>query len=121
MNAVIEFAITSARREAEICRLEWLGNDAETRTGIVRDAKHPTAREGNHRRFRYSPEAWALMEAQPRKSQYIFPHDLKSVGTAFTRARKLLGIRDLRFHDLQHDATSPAPHFGEAGASLNLT
>jgi len=50
MSAIMEFAIASARREAEICRLEWLDDDTETRTGIVRDAKHPTAREGNHRR-----------------------------------------------------------------------
>lgn len=106
MRAIIDFAIASARREAEICRLEWLDNDAETRTGVVRDAKHPTAREGNHRRFRYTPEAWAIVEAQPRTSLYIFPHDPKSVGSAFTRACQLLGIKDLRFHDLRHEATS---------------
>lgn len=106
MRAIIDFAIASARREAEICRLEWQDNDAETRTGVVRDAKHPTAREGNHRRFRYTPEAWAIVEAQPRTGQYVFPHDPKSVGSAFTRACQLLGIKDLRFHDLRHEATS---------------
>lgn len=106
MRAIIDFAIASARREAEICRLEWLDNDAETRTGVVRDAKHPTAREGNHRRFRYTPEAWAIVEAQPRTSEYIFPYDPKSIGSAFTRACQLLRIKDLRFHDLRHEATS---------------
>ncbi len=106
MRAIIDFAIASARREAEICRLEWLDNDAETRTGVVRDAKHPTAREGNHRRFRYTPGAWAIVEAQSRTSLYIFTHDPKSVGSAFTRACQLLGIKDLRFHDLRHEATS---------------
>jgi integrase len=106
MGAIMEFAIASARREAEICRLEWLDNDTETRTGIVRDAKHPTAREGNHRRFRYIPEAWAIAQAQPRTRPYIFPYDPQSVGSAFTRACQLLGIKDLRFHDLRHEATS---------------
>jgi Phage integrase family len=106
MRPIIDFAIASARREAEICRLEWLDNDAETRTGIVRDAKHPTAREGNHRRFRCPPEAWAIVEAQPRTSPYVFPYDPKSVGSAFTRACQLLGIKDLHFHDLSHEATS---------------
>ena len=52
----MEFALTSARREAEICRLEWKDNDEASQTGMVRDAKHPTAREGNHRRFKYPPE-----------------------------------------------------------------
>jgi hypothetical protein len=27
MLAIMEFALTSARREAEICRLEWKDND----------------------------------------------------------------------------------------------
>ncbi len=106
MHAIIDFAIASARRESEICRLEWRDNDNTARTGMVRDAKHPTARDGNHRRFKYTPEAWALVTAQPQTSEYIFPYDPKSIGTAFTRACKLLGIQDLRFHDLRHEATS---------------
>jgi len=106
MEAIVDFAIASARRESEICRLEWRDNDKATRTGMVRDVKHPTAKDGNHRRFKYTPEAWALVTAQPQTSEYIFPYDPKSIGTAFTRACKLLGIQDLRFHDLRHEATS---------------
>jgi integrase len=106
MEAIVDFAIASARRESEICRLEWRDNDKATRTGMVRDAKHPTAKDGNHRRFKYTPEAWALVSAQPQTAEYIFPYDPKSVGAAFTRACKLLGIQDLRFHDLRHEATS---------------
>jgi integrase len=106
MQAIMEFAIASARRGAEICRLEWRDNDKENRTGLVRDAKHPTAREGNHRRFKYTPEAWAVVERQPRTNEYIFPYDAKSVGAAFTRACQILGIKDLHFHDLRHEATS---------------
>jgi integrase len=106
MEAIVDFAIASARRESEICRLEWRDNDKVTRTGMVRDAKHPTAKDGNHRRFKYTPEAWTLVTAQPQASEYIFPYDPKSVGAAFTRACKLLGIQDLRFHDLRHEATS---------------
>jgi integrase len=106
MLAVMEFAIASARRESEICRLEWRDNDEANRTGLVRDAKHPTGKDGNHRRFKYTPEAWALVEAQPQTTERIFPYDPKSIGTAFTRACRLLGIQDLRFHDLRHEATS---------------
>lgn len=106
MLPVMEFALASARREAEICRLDWRDNDTGTRTGIVRDAKHPTAKEGNHRRFKYTPEAWAVVQAQPRGSPYIFPYEPRSIGSAFTRACRVLGIKDLRFHDLRHEATS---------------
>jgi integrase len=106
MVAIMDFAIASARRQAEICRIEWRDNDETARTGLVRDAKHPTHKEGNHRRFKYTPEAWAIVDKQPRTSEYIFPYDPKSVGAAFTRACHLLGIQNLRFHDLRHEATS---------------
>ena len=106
MAAIVEFAIASARRQAEICRLEWRDNVSASRTGLVRDAKHPTAKEGNHLRFKYTPEAWAIAQKQPRGSEFIFPYDPRSVGAAFTRACKILGIGDLRFHDLRHEATS---------------
>ena len=106
MAVIMDFAVASARRESEICRLEWRDNDKATRTGMVSDAKHPTGKDGNHRRFKYTPEGWAIVMAQPKTSEYIFPFDPKSVGTAFTRACRLLGIQDLRFHDLRHEATS---------------
>lgn len=106
MVDIVAFAIHSARREAEICRLEWRDNDEESRTGMVRDAKHPTAKEGNHRRFKYTPEAWEIVQRQPVTSDYIFPYNPKSVSAAFTRACHILGIKNLRFHDLRHEATS---------------
>lgn len=106
MVDIVNFAIHSARREAEICRLEWRDNEADSRTGLVRDAKHPREKEGNHRRFKYTPEAWAIVERQPGTSQYIFPYDPKSISGAFTRACHLVGISDLRFHDLRHEATN---------------
>lgn len=84
MQRVMEFALTSARRESEICRLEWRDNDDRNQTGMVRDATHPTAREGNHRRFKYTPEAWGVVKAQPRDSAHIFPYDPKSISAAFT-------------------------------------
>jgi len=98
-------AIHSARRQAEICRIRWSDNDSPPKTGMVRDAKHPTHREGNHRRFKYTPEGWAIVERQRRTGEHIFPYDPKSVCDAFTHACRFLGIRDLRFHDLRHEAT----------------
>lgn len=106
MSHIMWFAVHSARREAEICRLRWADNDGAARTGMVTDAKHPTQREGNHRRFKYTPEAWQIVQAQARTSEYIFPFDPRSVGAAFTRACAVLGIIDLHFHDLRHEATS---------------
>lgn len=106
MRDIMWFAIHSARRQAEICRITWRDNNERHRTGIVRDAKHPTAKDGNDRTFKYTPDAWVIVCRQPRTSEFIFPHDPRSVSAAFTRACHVLGIENLRFHDLRHEATS---------------
>lgn len=112
MTDIMWFAIHSARREAEICRIEWADNDAATLTGLVRDAKHPQQKDGNHRRFKYTRQGWEIVLRQPRPERppgepgYIFPFNPKSVSDAFTDATKILGIKDLKFHDLRHEATS---------------
>jgi len=106
MRDIMWFAIHSARRESEICRLEWADNNDRGRTALVRDAKHPRHKEGNHRPFKLTAEAWAILERQPKTAELIFPFDPKDISAAFTRACHVLGIKDLRFHDLRHEATS---------------
>lgn len=106
MIEIMWFAIHSARRESEICNLLWADNDDKALTGIVRDAKHPTKKEGNHRTFKYTNEAWAIVQRQPKTDNRIFPYNPASVSAAFTRACHASGIIDLRFHDLRHEATS---------------
>jgi integrase len=106
MSDILEFAIESTRREAEITRLEWKDNNKASRSGVVRDAKHPTDKDGNHRTFKYTPEAWAIVERQPKTSDYIFPYNCRSICAAFTRACQVLGIHDLHFHDMRHEAIS---------------
>jgi integrase len=117
MRPILWFAIYSSRREAEICRILAEDNREDSvvrngviitkRTGLVRDAKHPREKIGNHRRFVYRDEAWRIMQMQPESADgRIFPYDSKSVGARFTRACQIIGIEDLRFHDLRHEATS---------------
>ena len=116
MRNVMWFAIYSSRREAEITRLLRSDNDEDRRTGVVRDAKHPTAKLGNHRVFRYTRKAWQIAESQPESEDgRIFPYDAKSIGSRFTRACHMLGIKDLRFHDLRHEATT---RLFEAGLTI---
>ena len=115
MADILDFAITSARRQAEITSLRWSDNDDKHQTGMVRDLKHPRKKAGNHKRFKYTPEAWAIVQRQPRTSEFIFPYNPKTIGALFARACRLLGIQDLRFHDLRHEATS---RLFEAGYSI---
>jgi integrase len=55
----------------------------------------------------------AIIDAQPRVKlddgsldPRIFPFEPKSVGSAWTDTMEFLGIKDLRFHDLRHEAIS---------------
>ncbi|WLQ15384.1 site-specific integrase [Hahella aquimaris] len=115
MHDIMWFAIHSARRQGEIVKLKWSDNNEEVQVGLVRDAKHPTKKVGNHRKFKYTNEAWEIIQRQPRNSEYIFPYYEKTISTAFTKACQLNGIEDLRFHDLRHEATS---RLFEAGYSI---
>ena len=114
MPDIIEFAIASARRESEICRIEWRDLDREASAILVRDVKNPTMREGNHQQAKLTTAALAIIDRQP-KGELIFPYNPKSVCASFTRACHVLGIEDLHFHDLRHEATS---RLFEAGYSI---
>jgi integrase len=106
MLRIMWFAIYSARRDGEICRLLWSDNDTDKRTGMVRDLKHPTHKEGNHRRFKYPLSAWKIIQKQSKTDVRIFPYSERTVSAYFARACKVLGIVDLKFHDLRHEAVS---------------
>lgn len=116
MDDIVLFAIGTARREAEITRLQWSDIQEHDRTILVRDVKHPRIKTGNNKRFALLGTMWDLIQAQPRKGEMIFPYKSKSIGTAFTRACKDLRIDDLHFHDLRHEATS---RLFEQGYSIN--
>jgi integrase len=108
MVDIVNFAIATGKRESEITRLLRSDLDESKRTALLRNAKHPRAKEGNHRRFPLLGDAWKIVVRQPAIAgeDRIFPYNPKSIGTAFTRACAKLRIVDLHFHDLRHEATS---------------
>ena len=122
MERIIKFAIATAMREDEICRIETDARDAKTRTVLVPDRKDPRAKDGNHQRVPLLAvtgfDAWALLEDEialhPRARRY-FPYNARSVSASFTRACTKLQILDLHFHDLRHEATT---RLFEAGLTI---
>lgn len=115
MYDIMWFAVHSTRREAEITRLLRSDNDERDKSGMVRDLKHPRKKKGNNKRFKYTDEAWKIMQRQPDTGDVIFPYNPRSISKAFTIACDKLGIEDLHFHDLRHEATS---RLFEAGYSI---
>lgn len=114
MGRIIKFAVATAMRQEEICRVTWDDLNERTKMLTVRDRKDPREKQGNDQRIPllavsgYDP--MALIEKQRairgNEDNRIFPHNHKSVSTVFTRACQALKIIDLHFHDLRHEGTS---------------
>lgn len=106
MVKVILFALFSTRRQDEITRIKWEFYEPHHKRVLVEDMKHPGAKKGNNRWCDLTPEAQAIIESMPRKKPEIFPYSADAISANFTRACKLLGIKDLHFHDLRHEGIS---------------
>lgn len=104
MQKIVVFALFSARRQEEITLLRW--DDVEDDRILVRDMKHPGDKMGNNVYCELPPEAVAIIKSMPREQPQIFPYSTDAISAAFTRARKILDIEDLRFHDLRHEGIS---------------
>lgn len=125
IGRIMRFAIATAMRQDEICRIRWEDIDAKTRTVVVRDRKDPRDKNGNDQRVPLLSatgfDAWTILEEQKPfsgRSGLIFPYNGRSVGTAFRRGCKELRIKDLKFHDLRHEAAS---RLFEAGFTIEQT
>lgn len=108
MKEICKFALATAMRQEEICKLQIEDVNRESKTVIIRDRKDPKKKVGNNQIVAILPDAWAIIEPilQERTEGYIFPYKSDTVSTSFTRSCTKLGIIDLHFHDLRHKATS---------------
>lgn len=106
MCDIVQFALATARRQEEITRLLWRDLREKEGTAFLNDVKHPRKKLGNRREFRMLASGWEIVNRQPKTDTRVFPYNPKSIGAAFTRACHVLGIENLHFHDLRHEATS---------------
>ncbi len=113
MGRIVRFAIATAMRQEEICRIRWRDVDQTTKTVVICDRKDPREKDGNDQRVPLLADtgfdAWALLQEQKAISaccERIFPYNSRSVGTAFRRVCRQLNIHDLHFHDLRHEGAS---------------
>jgi integrase len=128
MSRIVKFAVATAMRQEEICRVTW--DDLNTRTKMltIRDRKDPREKKGNDQRIPLLAvsgyDALALIEEQralrTNADDRIFPFNHRSAGTAFRRACQDLKIEDLHFHDLRHEGTSRLFEAGFAIEQVSL-
>ena len=114
MSRIVKFAVATAMRQEEICRVTWSDLMDRTKMLLIRDRKDPRQKKGNDQRIPLLKvsgyDAVALIEEQrsirANDDERIFPYNHKSVSTRFTQTCQDLGINDLHFHDLRHEGTS---------------
>tara|TARA_R100000935_G_scaffold42144_1_gene63818 strand:- start:41 stop:529 length:489 start_codon:yes stop_codon:yes gene_type:complete len=108
MKKIIPFQIFSTRRISETCRIEWEDLDLEKKRVLVRDAKHPRKKKGNHRWASLCDRSIAIILSMPKVEgePRIFPYKSHSVGSIWSRARNWAHINDLRLHDMRHEGIS---------------
>lgn len=104
--AVVRFAVVSAMRQAEITSLLWKDYNRKDGTVLIRERKHPTKKRSNDQVVPLLKSAQQIIEAQPRAGERIFPVRHNTVSCTFSDATRALGIDDLHFHDLRHEAIS---------------
>ncbi|HET6608049.1 MAG TPA: site-specific integrase [Rhodopila sp.] len=104
MQKIVAFALFSTRRQEEITLLRW--GDIDGDRILVRNMKHPGDKQGNNVWCELPPQALTIIRSMPRAKPEIFPCSTDAIGAAFTRGCRILGIQDLRFHDLRHEGIS---------------
>lgn len=105
MHLIMWFALLSGRRQAEITRLELADDLGDV--FIVRDVKNPKGSAGNHQKFAVLPETRQiidLLKQHAADDTYLVAKSPKMISKLFTESCHLLGINDLHFHDLRHEA-----------------
>lgn len=103
-HVLIRFAVDSCMRLDEICSLRWEDLDEVNGTILVRLRKHPKKKTDEV--VPLMGDSLAIIQAQPRESERIFPFNTESVSNGFRRICRFLEIEDLHFHDLRHEGIS---------------
>lgn len=103
---IIDFALDTCMRSAEICRVRWADIDRGKRTILIRQRKHPREKESNDQVIPLLGASLDIIDRQPKTHDEIFPYNSKSVEAAWRRARRQAGLVDTKFHDLRHEGIS---------------
>lgn len=102
------FAVATATRRGEICKVLWEHVDEKKRLLLIKDRKDPRQKVGNDQWIPLLGDAWDIVQRQPRKEgdDRIFPIHPQTISKYFHEACVKLKIPDLHLHDLRHEGTS---------------
>lgn len=100
---VIDYQYQGGRRVAEACRHEWGQFDADTKTILLLNMKHPRKKTGHNKRAALTDGAYEIMLRQPRMTndpkERIFKTPVSTVKGVYVKAKSALNIEGLHLHD----------------------
>lgn len=110
LEPVIRLAIETGLRRSELLSLKWDDLDLSKGTVTVHETKN-----GHRRTIPLTPEAMRVLGGLERSCDRVLPVREATFRIAWERLKKRLGLVDLHFHDLRHEAIS---RFFEMGLSV---
>ena len=97
-------------RRSEILKLKWHDIDLETGFASLYDTKN-----SDDRKVPLTLKCIKVLNDLPHTDEHVFPIAVTSLYQAWRRAVRKADIKNLRFHDLRHEAVS---RFFEMGMSI---
>jgi integrase len=107
MATLIDFALVSAMRIGEICRITFEDVNWERQTITIRDRKDPQKKIGNNQVVPLLPAAMQIVQARREVTGgkgRIFPYRSEYVSNLWFNTTQRLKVDNLTFHDLRHAA-----------------
>jgi len=101
IKPLVLFALETGLRRGEMLRLQWRDIDIEVRWALIRNTKN-----GSDRTIPLSKAAVAILDGLDMSRCAPFPLSGNALRQCWTRACERAEIKDLRFHDLRHEAIS---------------
>lgn len=115
LRPLILLAIETGMRRGELLSVRWKDGDLKARTIRLHRTKNDEPRV-----VPLTPQAVDVLsslsrtteQSRLRLSNYLFPMKANAVRLAWERLRMRAGIKDLRLHDLRHEAVSRFFEYG---------
>lgn len=102
LKAIVNLALETAMRQGEILSLQW--EDINLKTGV---AHLPMTKNGSKRDIPLSPKArTTLIGIGVRSQGRVFKYTSSGIKSSWRFMVQKIGIADLHFHDLRHEAVS---------------
>ena len=99
---IVKLALETGMRRGEIASIRWSDINFEGRFIQLLDTKN-----GEDRKVPLSSRTISIIKSIPiRKDGMLFGMTAHAISYAFIRAKRRVGLEDLHFHDLRHEAIS---------------